>query len=514
MRSRPLPRADSSTRRARPFVHRHAAVAPLMTGLLAIYIAAHSPLRGILAARLGFGTRGCSFGCGAVPAAGRIGGSLAGLVLVTSALLAAWVMANQWDAPSYEWPLVFGLTAIACIVVPAAALGGFATWRGTADLRAPGGPLLAMVPAIVMIVTGVRRGWRPNRRLLTIGRPSGLLASIGGLALALLVTLVAVSLMHPPTGYDALSYHAPLALALWRDGSLDTFLDRAPLNYTLAHPGTAELWFGLLHLIGGERLADLSQLPFALLGGAAAGAFARRLGLRAGAATLAACAWLLAPLVILQSGMQWNDLTAGTLLMVTVALAAAPVARWTAVRLVLLGLGLGLTATTKLALLPSVGGVGVFVLGALLWRYARRRDTRVLLGHLAAVTLAFWIVVAPWWLRNLARYDNPIYPAGLPFVGRGYFFGDSPIDTRFVPSAKAWVAYPLLEPHSDQSGMGTLFIVGAVPGFLLAVRRCRRQPLVLYGVVVAITLPAWWALTPHDPRFLLGLGGLGLSFLP
>ena len=53
MRSRPLPRADSSTRRARPFAHRHAVVAPLMTGLLAIYIAAHSPLRSILASRLG-----------------------------------------------------------------------------------------------------------------------------------------------------------------------------------------------------------------------------------------------------------------------------------------------------------------------------------------------------------------------------------------------------------------------------------------------------------------------------
>ncbi len=457
--------------------------------------------------------RACYFGCGGVPA-GRVADSLAAFALVASALLAACVLADRWDAPSYEWPLVFGLAAIAGVVVPAAALGGLAAWRGTSSLRAPGGPLLAAVPALLIVAGGVRRGWRPHGGHRAFRRPRGLPASIGGLAVALFVTLIAISLMHPPTGFDALAYHAPLALALWREGNLGTFLDRAPSNYTMANPGTAELWFGLLHLAGGERLADLAQLPFAVLGGAATGAFARRLGLRAGAASLAAGAWFLAPLVIVQSGMQWNDLTAAALLMATAALAAAPVAHWTNGRLMLLGLGLGLTATTKLALLPSVGAVGLFILGALLWRYARRADMRALLRGFAFAALAFWIVAAPWWLRNLARYGNPVYPAALPLVGQGYSFGASHVDTRFVPSAKAWVAYPLLEPHSDQSGMGALLVVAALPGVALGARRCRRQPLVLYLVLVAVTVPAWWVLTPHDPRFLLGVGGLALAFLP
>ncbi len=484
-----------------------------MAALLAIYVAAHSPLRGIFAARLGLGMRACYFGCTGV-SVGRIAVSLAALTLVTSALLAAWVVADRWDGPTYEWPLSFGLAAIASIVVPAAALGGFAAWRGITILRAPGGPFLAAVPAVAIAAGGIRCGWRPCPGHPTLPRPRGLVALLGGLAIALLTTLVAVSLMHPPTGYDALAYHAPLAVALWREGNLGTFLDHAPSNYTLANPGTAELWFGLLRLAGGERLADLAQLPFAALGAAATAAFARRLGLRDGAATLVAWAWLLAPLVIMQSGMQWNDLTAGALLMATAALAAAPASCWTAGRLALVGIGLGLTATTKLALLPSVGAVGVFIAGALLWQHARRRDGRALFRRLTAVTLAFCIVAAPWWSRNLARYANPVYPAELPFVGRGYSFGDSHVDARFVPTARAWPAYPLLEPHSDQSGLGALFAVGAVPGLALAVRRCRRQPLVLYGVIVAITLPAWWALTPHDPRFLLAPGGLGLAFLP
>jgi hypothetical protein len=36
---------------------------------------------------------------------------------------------------------------------------------------------------------------------------------------------------------------------------------------------------------------------------------------------------------------------------------------------------------------------------------------------------------------------------------------------------------------------------------------------VLYGVTVLVALPAWWVLTQHEPRLLLGVFGLGFGFV-
>jgi hypothetical protein len=72
----------------------------------------------------------------------------------------------------------------------------------------------------------------------------------------------------------------------------------------------------------------------------------------------------------------------------------------------------------------------------------------------------------------------------------------------------------LLEKHDEQSGVGALFVMSVVPGLLLAAFRGRRQPLLLYLLVTAVTLPAWWILTQHFPRFLLAIVGLTFAFLP
>src|SRR5207247_1573158 len=105
-----------------------------------------------------------------------------------------------------------------------------------------------------------------------------------------------------------------------------------------------------------------------------------------GAAGLAAGAFLLAPMVVMQSTTQANDVAGGGLLMATIALACAPGATWPAGRLGWLGLGLGLTATTKLALLPCLPGVPRLVLAA---RRGRRQPI-FLYGLVAAFMLPAW----------------------------------------------------------------------------------------------------------------------------
>jgi hypothetical protein len=485
-----------------------------MAGMFALYVVMHTPLHSAIAVLLGMKARECYFVCPSALTFSQLADSWTALAMIAAALLASWVVLDWFDGLGYERPLAFGLSTLGFVVIPAAVIGGVGEWSRTALLRPPLGPSLAALPALAFIAVGVQHGWRLHRPRLLLRQPSGLVLLAGGVALGLLVASIAASLTHPPTGGDAVSYHAPLSVFLWHDGNLGAFLDRTAGTWALANPGTAEIWYGLLLVAGGERLADLGQLPFALLGSVAVYAFSRRLRLGHGAAVFAGCAFLLVPMVVLQSGMQTNDLAGAALLMTVMALASAPVVTWNSSRLGLIGLGLGLVATTKLGLLPCVAGVGLFVVGAILWRY-RMVNTRSALAAVAIVAVMVFIVAAPWWIRNIARYGNPIYPSAIPLIGRGVVVSNFGfVDTQFVPTPAAWPLYPLLEVHDDRSGFGALLILSLVPGFALAALRGRRQPIVLYVMVVAFMLPAWWKLTEHEPRFLLGICGLSFAFLP
>ena len=288
-------RANSFRRTSNLFVQVRGFVLPTMAGLLGLYIALHSPLRDVIASVFGMKSRGCFF-CAESFSLSQTGDSLSAVTLIGIALVAAWIVIEYFDGLPYERPLVFGLSALAFISVPAAMIGGLASWSGTALLRPPLGPLLSAIPALILIGAGLWSGWRPHWPRWELRQSPGLVLLFGGLAAVLVFASTLLALMYPPTGYDALAYHAPLAVFLWHDGNLTAYLDRIPRVTTLTNPGTPQLLYGLLLVAGGEHVANLGQLPFALLGSAAVYAFARRLGLYRGAAQLAAGAFLLAPI--------------------------------------------------------------------------------------------------------------------------------------------------------------------------------------------------------------------------
>jgi hypothetical protein len=261
-------------------------------------------------------------------------------------------------------------------------------------------------------------------------------------------------------------------------------------------------------------MANLGQLPFALLGSVAVYAFTRRTGLLRGAAALAGCAFLIVPVVALQLGTQANDLAGAALIMAAVALAAAPVDEWRMERAAVLGLALGLAAATKLALIPSAAAIGLFVLATMLHRGGRVAGRAGWAG-VAVLALAFLLVVTPWWARNIAREGNPFYPQSIPAYGHGVdLAGGIDLDFDFVERRFAWPLYPVLEPIDDRSGFGALLAIAIVPGLMAALGRARRHPLVLYGVTLAVTLAFWWVYSHHEPRFLLAYAGLALALVP
>jgi hypothetical protein len=508
MRRASARRAKSRGARLRPFV------LPLMASALVAYVALHSPIRSAIARLLGVNPRAYYF-FGNWLHVGRELDGLTALVLIALAVIAATFVTQELADVPFERPLVFGVSMLALVVVPAATVGGIASVIHVPLLRPPQGPLLAALPAAAFSFSRWRTGRRPRFPRIVCPRPTPLIGLVWGLAAALLVSSIALSLVHPPNQGDALTYHAPLAVFLWQDGDLTTFLHRAPSLWSLAHPGTSELWYGLLRVAGGERLADLGQLPFAALGAGAAYAFTRALRHSHSAALLVAGAFLLVPIVVIQSGMQANDVAGPALLMTAAAFAARPIGPHRSGRIVLVAVTLGLTAATKLAFLPGVVAIAGFAVGTLLHSRLRGVDSQLVVRSLGTAALAFAVVAAPWWLRNSIRYDNPIYPAEIPLLHHGIpiqTFGR--IDYQFVPARAAWPIYSILEPHDDRSGFGALLAVGFLPGFLLAAVRGPRRPILLYVVLALVTIPAWWEYTLHEPRFLLPLAGLGLAFLP
>jgi hypothetical protein len=474
--------------------------------LLLAYVAVHSPALSIIAQLTGLRASRCYFACSGWIAGSQPGAAPAALLALALAVLGGWIAASWLPLRPADRPVAFGLVTLTLATVPAALIGLIGWILGSTPLKPPVGPLISALPAATLVGWAAVRGWRPRPPVRAGLRPAWLALVLLCVAVGLLSVLAFLSATHPPTTYDALSYHAPLAVYFWRDGNLGALLDRQPWAWALAHPGTAEIWFGLLRLAGGEAAANLGQLPFAFLGAVGLFAFALRLGAGRAGAVLGGLAFLGAPIVVLQSGAQLNDLAAGALLMAAVGLAASPPAGWTPARVALIGLALGLAATTKLAALPAVGGIGLAVLAG------AGRNKRA--SSLAALSAGFAIAAGPWWVRNLLLYGNPVYPADIPFIGLGVpLHSFAKKDTWFLPGAWAWPLYPLVEPHNELSGMGALFAVGALPGLVVALRRARRWPLALYGALLALALPAWWFLTPREPRFLLGPLALAFGFI-
>ncbi len=484
----------------------------MAAGLVA-YAVMHTPLRDSIAGAFGFDRPTCYF-CLPPVTGFDAPDSLAVAVLLLLAALAAWALAARFPGSGSERVLVFGLAALTLVTVPAAIVGGLASLMGGTYLRPPAGPLLAAIPAAALLAARVREGWRPSR-LPWPGLPgTPLVLGIAATAVLVLGAELAVSLLHPPSQGDALTYHAPLGVLFWTGGDLTSLLDRSPDTWGLTHPGTAELWFGALRLLGGERVANLGQVPFALLGSVAVYAFTRRTGLLHGAAALAATAFLLVPMVVLQLGTQGNDLTGAALVMAAIALASAPVDEWGLERAGALGLALGLAAATKLALIPSVAAIGLFALVTML----RRREGasgRAGWAAVAVLALALLLVVTPWWARNTAREGNPLYPQSIPGYGHGVdLAGGIDLDFDFVERRFAWPLYPILEPIDDRSGFGALLAIAILPGLMAGLGRARRHPLVLYSVTFVVTLAFWWVYSHHEPRFLLAYAGLALALVP
>jgi len=479
--------------------------------LLVIYAILHSPFRQPIYEAL-FGR--CDFFCRTTRIAGPVPSAISSVWFIGAVLIGAIPLALRAVPSTLERVVAWGLIAYALLVIPSALIAFVGDRIGLKLLHPPLGPMLASIPAVVAIGWGWRAGWRPSLpRIQMLVEPTPLLLFLGALAIASVLIQTGFAVQYPPSGFDDLGYHAPLAVLFWHDGSLETFMSRFAGTPVLSHPGGAELWQGLLLMIGGEPLALVSQVPFALLGAAGVALFGRRLGLRQGAALMAALLYLLAPMLTEQVGHIRDDVVGASMVVVTGAFLAGARDERLPARLTLAGLGIGMMAVTKLALLPAIGAM-TLLFAWVVWREMRSgRDMRPIWRATAFGLGLAALAVAPWWIRNLMLHGNPLFPLNLPIIGRG-MKGGSPPDSRYVPDKLLWPVYPLLEPYSVANGFGGAFAVGIIPGLVGAAMIARRRPVLILAVLALVSLPLWFFLDKREPRFLLGMVAIAFAFIP
>ena len=281
------------------------------------------------------------------------------------------------------------------------------------------------------------------------------------LGLGVLGAATATARLLPVWQWDALGYHLPFVNFVIQSGGFAGV--PSDVHYTSTYPHDIELGMVWLRLmLPDDRLVDLAQVPYGLVGALLTAAIARRLGAGVGGAALSGAAWLSLPSVFLQLPTDYVDVgTAAALLGAVYFLVLSP----PSLRRVLVGaLALGLFLGSK----PSAPLATALVGGLTLWRCARAGQWRAAVVLVAATS----VLGGEMYLVMLLRHGNPVWPVALQ-LGPLRLPGDHALEDLLASGAAL--------PHAT----GTL--------------------LERLGV-------SWLALDAH-PAFDMKVGGLGLPFL-
>jgi hypothetical protein len=404
-----------------------------------------------------------------------------------------------------------GVVGMALVHALVATLGALGVLTTNALLGA-----LLLVTVVALLLTRelpMSGWWRVLKR-----HPLAVALTVGPLVLA-----VVTARLVPVWQWDSIGYHLPFVhFVIQAKGFAEVPSD---LHYISTYPHDIELgMIALRLLLPDDRLVDLAQVPYGLVGAVLTAAIARKLEpasrllapRREGDpprmdrqyALLAGALWLVVPCVFLQLPTNYVDVgTAAALLGAVYFLALSPVS-W---RTVLLGsLALGLFLGSK----PSAPMATVVMGAVATWRCWQAKQ-RWAIGLLAGVVLLFG---AEMYLLMLVRHGNPVWPVAVK-VGPWTLPGTHAVTELLaagaaLPSAQgsllerlsvSWLAVTS-SPSFDMKvgGLGLPFLV-ALPFAVLAL--VRRRSLLL-GVVVLATL-----LSP-DPslgRYVLAFAAMVLA---
>jgi hypothetical protein len=401
------------------------------------------------------------------------------------------------DNPLEEAVLSFGLGYGLWSVV--LFLLGLAGLWGRPFLRA----LLAAALVPALFEAGSRWRARGSRAAATASPPPALDRVCAGALLFAWLYVVRYALV-PETFYDALHYHLALP-SLYLDAGR---IYATPENSFSGVPGLPQMLYGwTLAFDRWGIAASLLHWSIGIWIAAALIGLSRRLG-RPRAGLLAAAAFGLTPVVLCESfrvsvGFEWTLMQLCALTAFLAAWSSEGGTRERRAWLVLCGIFLGFALSTKypawllpLALLP-----GVSLRGREGPAKGEGRDLSP--REFAAVLLVAGLILAPWVVKNILFYGNPIYPFFHESLAPGAAFmpdwrqislaGTDLKSLLTVPGLVHYLAHPfrlLLPPEDISESLGAFFL--AFLPLLFFARLSERERLI-----------AWFCATAWIPLSIL-----------
>ncbi|WP_317205890.1 hypothetical protein [Janthinobacterium sp.] len=333
---------------------------------------------------------------------------------------------------------------------------------------------------------------------------------------ALTFALAAVMLICGfPQGYEVTAYHLPGAVGILQTQSLKAWDGNFPHTF----PANASIFYAFFLAFLPEKLVSAANLLLLLPLVLGVTALSRRAGADRGAALLAACGVLTVPMVAFSAVELGADIGGIAFIAMAMFLAltrALPRRAGAALAGVCAGLAFGfkslhLISIAFLALLFLTQGGQTRR-----WRLGLRLCATFLAG--VALTAGYWLV------RNSLDFGNPLYPVGLPVVGKLLGWSVAPdVDfaqrhaTQFewVGAPLQWLWYPWVEPQAlgqnfkHSSGLGAFFAAGvplaalAVAGAAVKQGVARHRLRLTLLLAAAFIVATWWLLDDRQPRYVL-----------
>lgn len=379
----------------------------------------------------------------------------------------------------------------------------------------------ALVAAVAASIVR-RRNSQPDRLLDTEIARWDVPATVAlGLVLWACLAIGTPSLMLPPKVVsDGPIYHLYFAARWWKAGRV--FLIATPFGENAAtyFPAGGEVWFTwLMTCWGGGRLAQVGQVPFLLMTGAAAYGMARELGAGASSALLATCIFVTSTPLLLFSfeGNVDTIFVAGYL---TAAYFGLRFARGAgdAGSLVLAGLSAGLawgTKPTAIVFVPILLAAGAVLI------LARKETWAARVGQIAILLGMSLLGIAYWYGRNALLTGNPLYPLHLRVFGatilEGWYTSEAMKLSQFHIPRELWPALvdivlsvldPRLAPFWIFAVLG-VWRLGRGPG-------ARRDAGWVWGfaAMAVLQVALYWLLIPYRTQQRFMFHALGLAVVP
>ena len=339
---------------------------------------------------------------------------------------------------------------------------------------------------------------------------------LSGLAMGIVWCIVWLWTTIPPTFYDELAYHLPLAQYALRTGALPAF----PWSFFTYMPHLSDLFLGWGLALGGDVGAHSMHLVFWIVIWIAGWAFVEAtttpernpwIGcVIAGAFASSSTFLFLGALPFAETSLTFAVLASAAL--IALPIASVP---WLPV-----GLLWGLAISVKLSGLSWViaGAVAALAMG---WSMKS-----IFKAGLAAVVMAL-----PWWGRAWWLTGNPLYPLGYRWLGGLYWTDDSQArlqgDLPSLPEPFNFMTLLRLpfdmvmapERFGSASDCGPLAVVAVC--FILSLPlwtvflhldQARRRQCYAVGLFALLTTTIW-VMTSTTTRFLAPALMLGLSLL-